>query len=170
MTATERVREPSCEKWSFRSPTHGDISFGNLFEMLTEYVEEEPDSSYNVIVGSDSFVAEETVFVTAVVIHRVGHGGRYFYNKQRHRKIKSMRQRIYYETSLSLEVAALLCERLADNGCSHLPLEIHLDVGTNGASKEIIKEVVGMVTGSGFAAVTKPDSYGAMKVADRHSK
>ncbi|MFQ5585332.1 MAG: ribonuclease H-like YkuK family protein [Thermodesulfobacteriota bacterium] len=166
----ERDREPAREKWSFLSPTHGDVSFDTLFKMLTEYVEEEPDYSYNIIVGSDSFAAEETVFVTAVVIHRIGHGGRYFYKKRRHRKMKSMRQRIYYETSLSLELAGLLCGRLAENGCSYLPVEIHLDIGTNGASKDIIREVVGMVTGSGFAAVTKPDSYGAMKVADRHSK
>jgi len=27
-----------------------------------------------------------------------------------------------------------------------------------------------MVTGSGYLAVTKPDAYGASKVADKHSK
>jgi predicted RNase H-related nuclease YkuK (DUF458 family) len=30
--------------------------------------------------------------------------------------------------------------------------------------------VVGMVTGSGYAARTKPEAYAATKVADRHSK
>ena len=33
-----------------------------------------------------------------------------------------------------------------------------------------VREVVGMVSGSGFAAVIKPDAYGATKVADKHSK
>jgi len=33
----------------------------------------------------------------------------------------------------------------------------------------MIKEVVGMVTGNGFTAKTKPDSYGASKVADKHT-
>ena len=59
---------------------------------------------------------------------------------------------------------------MSENGYKNLPVEIHLDVGTNGDTRDIIKEVVGMVTGSGYAAVTKPDSYGATKVADRHSR
>ena len=46
----------------------------------------------------------------------------------------------------------------------------HLDVGDKGETREIIRELVGMVTGSGYAARTKPDSFGASKVADRHSK
>jgi predicted RNase H-related nuclease YkuK (DUF458 family) len=43
-------------------------------------------------------------------------------------------------------------------------------VGNNGETKKIIREVVGMVTGSGYAAVIKPEAYGASKVADKHSK
>ncbi len=100
----------------------------------------------------------------------MGHGGRYYYKRKRHRKIDSMRQRIFYETTMSIELASELRGRLNENGFKKLPVEIHLDVGNNGDTKEIIKEVVGMVTGSGYAAVTKPDSYGATKVADRHSR
>jgi len=33
----------------------------------------------------------------------------------------------------------------------------------------MIKEVVGMVRGSGYNAKTKPDAYGASAVADRHT-
>ena len=51
-----------------------------------------------------------------------------------------------------------------------LDIEIHLDVGEQGKTKEIIREVVGMVTGSGFDAIIKPDSYGASKVADKFTK
>jgi len=32
-----------------------------------------------------------------------------------------------------------------------------------------IKEVVGMVTGNGFVAKTKPDAWGASTVADKHA-
>ena len=108
--------------------------------------------------------------MTAVIVHRVGHGGRYFYRKMLNRKMESLRQRILFETSLSLETAGLLSAELARNGHSELPVEIHLDVGPNGDTKRIIREVVGMVTGSGYLAVTKPDAYGASKVADKHSK
>jgi len=48
-------------------------------------------------------------------------------------------------------------------------VEIHLDVGKNGATRSLVKEVIKMIVGSGYIAVTKPDSFGATKVADRHT-
>lgn len=154
----------------FVSPTHGKLSFGEMFRQLVGFMKEEPDLQYNLIIGTDSLLGDETNFVTAIVVHRVGHGGRYFYRKLRNRKIESLRQRIFYETSLSLETASLVTAELARNGYSRLPVEIHLDVGEQGETKRVIREVVGMVTGSGYAARTKPDAYGASKVADKHSK
>jgi predicted RNase H-related nuclease YkuK (DUF458 family) len=62
-----------------------------------------------------------------------------------------------------------LTEKLADSG-QELNLEIHLDVGSNGATKTLVKEVVGMVNGSGYSCKIKPDSYGASSVADRYTK
>ena len=70
---------------------------------------------------------------------------------------------------MSLSVAYLLTEKLADCG-QELNLEIHLDVGSNGATKTLVKEVVGMVNGSGYLCRIKPDSYGASSVADRYTK
>jgi predicted RNase H-related nuclease YkuK (DUF458 family) len=153
----------------FVSPTRGRLSFERMFAQIVQYMEEQRDQKYNLIIGTDSLLGDDTCFVTAVVIHRVGHGGRYFYHKFRNRKIESLRQRILFETSLSLETASQISAELAKNGFSELPLEIHLDVGDRGETKRIIREVVGMVQGSGYAAVTKPDSYGASKVADRET-
>ncbi len=153
----------------FISPTYGKLSFDRMFQQLVRYMQEQPDQRYHLIIGTDSLLGDDIVFVTAVVIHRVGHGGRYFYHKFRNRKIESLRQRILYETSLSLETASQLSSQLSKNGFSELPVEIHLDVGDRGDTKRIIREVVGMVQGSGYAAVTKPDSYGASKVADRET-
>ncbi|MDH4228003.1 MAG: ribonuclease H-like YkuK family protein [Deltaproteobacteria bacterium] len=154
----------------FVSPTFGKLGADEMFSRMIEYVRECADSKYNLIIGTDSFLTGHTLFVTAIVLHRVGHGGRYFYYKTRRRKIDNMRQRIFYETTMSIELASYLQQRLRENGFKSLPIEIHLDVGVNGDTRDIIREVVGMVTGSGYAAVTKPDSYGATKVADRHSR
>lgn len=154
----------------FISPTLGRVTFQEMFEHLVGYVSEEPDQQYHLIIGTDSLLSEQTCFVTAVIIHRVGHGGRYFYRKMFNRKMESLRQRILFETALSLETAGQLSAELSRNGHSELPVEIHLDVGPNGDTKRIVREVIGMVTGSGFTAVTKPDAYGASKVADKHSK
>lgn len=37
------------------------------------------------------------------------------------------------------------------------------------STREMIREVVGMVSGNGFTAKTKPESYGAFVVADKHT-
>ncbi|MDR5693714.1 MAG: ribonuclease H-like YkuK family protein [Armatimonadota bacterium] len=163
-----RVKEQRAME--FISPTYGKLSFERMFRQIVRYIQEDPDRQYHLIIGTDSLLGDETTFVTAVIIHRLGRGGRYFYRKFRNRKIESLRQRILYEASLSLEVASQISSELAKNGFSDLPVEIHLDVGNNGETKKIIREVVGMVTGSGYAAVIKPEAYGASKVADKHSK
>lgn len=156
----------------FYSPSRGRMSFRNVFQDLIDYISSQPEASYKLIIGTDShaYFGESVVFVTAIVIHRVGKGGRYFFQKQRQPFMASLRQRIYYETFLSLEVASRLTEKLAKNGHAELNVEIHLDVGEKGDTREIIKEVVGMVIGSGYSARIKPDSYGASNVADRFTR
>ena len=47
-------------------------------------------------------------------------------------------------------------------------LEIHVDVGTNGETRTMIQELVGIIRANHFEAKTKPESYAASKVADRH--
>ncbi len=48
-------------------------------------------------------------------------------------------------------------------------MEIHVDVGNNGPTRSLIKEIVGMIEGMGFVAKVKPDSFGASRVAHRHT-
>ena len=155
----------------FISPSRGPLSLEGMFEEIMAFVAQAPVERYTLIVGSDSQAREKEIsFVTAVVIHRVGKGARYFYQRQIHRPLQSLRQKILYETSLSLGVAARLAARLAVDGRTQLAVEIHLDVGQNGETRGLIRDIVGMVTGSGFGAKIKPEAYGASKVADKYTK
>lgn len=154
----------------FVSPTKGKLSFEETFSDIIKYVNEQPGEQYKLIIGTDSQMREFVIFVTAIIIHRVGKGARYYFQKQKHRYMESLRQRIYYETFLSLETASRVSAKLAENGYASMNVEIHLDVGEKGDTKEMIREVVGMVIGSGFDARIKPDSYGASKVADKYTK
>ncbi len=154
----------------FISPTRGPMSMDEMFDDIITYMHSVPDAKYKLIIGSDSHARDDSCFVTAVIIHRLGKGARYYYQRQWHRKITSLRQKIFYETSLSLTVASDLADRLTLNGHHELDLEIHLDIGQAGRSRDLIRELVGMVVGSGFDARIKPDSYGAFTVADKHTK
>lgn len=154
----------------FESPSKGRLDFEEMFQDIREFVEEVPHGQYKLIVGTDSQVRERVCYVNAVVILRVGKGGRFYYTKEYEKMQLGLKQRIFLETSRSLAVASKLAEKLAANGLADLDVEIHLDVGEDGRTRDIIKEVVGMVTGSGFDARIKPESYGATKVADKFTK
>jgi len=159
----------------FISPSVGPVTFDEMFLEIMKYIGMETDMSYKLIVGTDSHLREdEFVFVVAVIIHRIGKGARYFYHRQRLQHIHSLRQKIFYEASLSLDTAGRLAAKLAANGLddrfNNLDVEIHLDVGRDGNTRDLIREVVGMVAGSGFSPIIKPDSYGASKVADKYTK
>ncbi len=155
---------------NFISPTKGSMSLALVSVDLANYVRENPDSQFKLIVGTDSQMYEEICYVTAIVVLRVGKGGRFYYAREQERVKLSLKERIFLEASKSLETAANLTDFLTRVGISDLEIEIHLDVGEKGKSSEIIWEVVGMVTGSGFTAKVKPEAYGASKVADKYTK
>ena len=154
----------------FISPTRGRLDFDAMFGDLVAYMQQAPEDRYRLIIGTDSQLGEETCFVTAVIIHREGKGARYYYCREKERVSRSLRQRIFYETARSLGIASQIASKLGQNGYADLDVEIHLDVGENGETRDLIREVVGMVVGSGFDARIKPDSYGASKVADKYTK
>ena len=165
----------SMEKRSFVSPSKGKLTLGEVIGEITAYLEEEPERQYRLIIGTDSHNSTKdhrADFVTAVVIHRIGRGGRYFWSKKKRANIVTLRDKIYTETLLSLDLAQKLVPKLQaylKPGNGGYELEIHIDVGEIGPTREMIREVVGMVVGNGFKAKTKPDSYGASTVADRYT-
>ena len=113
----------------FISPTLGKMSWEEVLEDLVTFITSARDYRHKLIIGTDSQVRDDTCLVTAVVVHRVGKGARYYYRKKYQRKILSLRQRIFYEAALSLEWASKLADYLNANGYRNLNVEIHLDVG-----------------------------------------
>lgn len=160
---------------SFVSPTQGRVTTPKMVDSLVAFMKKEPDYFYRLVIGTDSKSgklqrAQAVSFITAIVIHRMGKGGRYFWQKNRVEKIGSLRDKIYTETLLSIELAGKLVPEFTHrlNG-QRYKVEIHIDVGDVGPTREMIKEVVGMVNGNGFTAKTKPDSFGASNIADKHT-
>ena len=160
---------------TFNSPSKGKVNVGQMVDELVTFMGADPDYFYRLVIGTDSKTGKNdrprnVDFITAVVIHRKGKGARYFWQKRKIRKIVTLRDKIYSETLLSINLAERLVPRLTErlNG-ERYRLEIHIDVGDVGPTREMIKEVVGMVNGNGFTAKTKPEAYGAYCVADKHT-
>ena len=154
----------------FISPSKGVLSLEEVCIDILKHMEKEPNYKYKLIVGTDSYQRDEVCFVTAIIMHRVGKGAVYYYRKKREQVAYGLKQRIFLEASISLEVASLVQDLLFTLGSHFFDIEIHVDVGNAGDTKAIIKEVVGMIVGSGFSAKIKPNSYGASKVSDKYTR
>ena len=134
-------------------------------------------ASYDVIIGTDSEAQKgKADFVSAIIVHRIGRGGVYFWGRQTVSNLYSLKERIWQEASISLAMAQNLVDDFAKIGLfasstsseQALNLEIHVDIGPNGKTRELISDIVGMIRANGFKVATKPSSWGASHVADRH--
>jgi uncharacterized protein len=155
---------------NFYHPRKGRCSLAEMMEQIKAYVAEDVNGNYKVIIGTDSQTNNrETLFVTAIIVQRIGKGALFFTTRKRHRAMKDLRERIYTETEYSLACVELLKEHFSVI-MEDVPLEIHLDVGRLGETRKLIQEVVGWVTAIGYTAKIKPDAYAASAVADRYTK
>lgn len=155
----------------YQSPTHGKVDLENLKKIITSFMAKDKKAGYEIIVGSDSQKIKSGAydFVSALIIHRIGAGGIYFWKRQVYAKKISLKERIYMEATMSLTTSENFVNFFKTNGISKYNIQIHVDIGKNGETRDLITEVVGMIRGSGYEVKIKPDSYGASKVADRHT-
>lgn len=150
------------------------LTSAQVAEEIVRFMREEPERQYKVTLGTDSLKLPGTIadFVTAIVVHRVGRGGRYFWRRIELDNFHTLRDRIMREVLMSLEVAHQFIGEFElarkTKATPKYDFEIHVDVGENGATKVMIQELVGMIRAHNFEARTKPDSYAASNVADRH--
>ena len=149
------------------------LGFEELIEELQKFIAIRPEAKYQIVVGSDSASSTEVRLVTAVAIHRIGNGGRYFWTRSEVFQCPTLRDRIYKETMQSIalmqELRGRLKDKLGEEFFWDNKITVHLDVGMRGPTRELVDTVVGMVRGYGFDVAIKPDSFGAFVLADRHT-
>ncbi|TXC92186.1 hypothetical protein FS935_07335 [Metabacillus litoralis] len=170
------------ESFTFYNVSEKQMPFEFVINRLKDFILKDPRSCYVLSIGSDSQVHQnETKFITAIHIHRVGKGAwgclRNYHIK---RPINSVREKISMETALSIEIASYFTSQylnelldllipFADDG-GDLLFEIHLDIGRNGMTKELIQEMTGRIESMGIEAKIKPNSYAAFSYANRYTK
>jgi predicted RNase H-related nuclease YkuK (DUF458 family) len=119
-------------------------------------------------IGTDAQKSNHRMeFVTVICVLNPGKGGRVFYTRRFDRKDVSLFEKLSAETWFSLELA------LRMNAEFDLPLEqkqiwVHVDANpdTRYDSSDYVKQLAGMVAGSGFPVLVKPDAWCASHVAD----
>ena len=157
---------------TFFSQALGKIPFDAVVDEIVKFVKKEPARFYKIMIGTDSAASSPVSLVTAVTIWRVGNGAIHFWTKTPEKKFGSMRDRIWQEAISSITLAQEVRSRLQSSLGDEFfwdGNEIHVDIGENGPTKDMIDSVVGMIKGYDFTPVIKPYAFGASVVADRHT-
>ena len=165
----------------FVSPSKGNLSLQQVIAEIFGYMQEMPEYKYEVIVGCDSPSSDKPFFPIDIVILRTGFGGRFFLKKMQYpdnylKRFANVptnwKMRILQEVYLSCELALSLKEVLETENKLGLKYDfqyIHADVGEKGKTKEMVKEVTGLIRSNGFEPGIKPNSFVASVVADRYT-
>ena len=156
----------------FTSPTYGKVSKQYIYNYIIECIKENQitkSHNYSIIVGTDSQNTYRTKMVLVICLIDKGRGGKYFYHIDYLDKIKYLNTKIFTETEKSLEIARELNKLLHDNDV-RAEVEIHVDIGKDGKTKDLIQSILGWVTAEGFKAKIKDESYVASTIADNISK
>lgn len=158
------------EEIKFKSAIGTDHTPEEVASAVLSFMRVDLDRKYAITIGTDSELYNKTSadFVTAIVVHRVGNGARYFWRRIKMKNLHTMRDRILQEVMISLDTAKMILGQLKKLDTPEFSFEIHVDVGENGESRKMIQELVGMIRANDFEAKTKPASYAASSVADRH--
>ena len=141
------------------SQMRSSLALAVVCEEIVAFIRREPKRFYKIIIGTDSEASDQASLVTAITIWRVGNGAVHFWTKSPEKKFGSMRDRIWAEAissiTLAQEVRGRLQQTLGDEFFWD-GNEIHVDIGENGPTREMIDSVVGMIKGYNFTPVIKP--------------
>ncbi|OHA48840.1 MAG: hypothetical protein A2806_04045 [Candidatus Terrybacteria bacterium RIFCSPHIGHO2_01_FULL_48_17] len=166
-------------KQDFFSPTVGRLSFDGVVYAIVGLVREYPGAPFRISVGTDSEeILGHVKFMTVIHVWRIGHGARAFRTEGNGSEIKTgtpknFRPRIYEEilrtATLAQELRSALREAFGDPNLEDI--EVHADVSETGGTSSMLREVIGMLKGYGFADALikiKPEAYAASAVADHY--
>jgi uncharacterized protein len=140
-----------------------------IAEEVRETIERETaaGNKLKVCIGSDSQVYGRNIeFGTVIVFLREGRGGFMFIANERSTQRMSLKERLLYEVSRSIEIAYELCNLLDEYD---VDLEVHADINTNPnfQSNTALQEAMGYILSMGFVFRAKPDSFASSSCANK---
>lgn len=163
----------------FFNTVQKNMSFVDVIASIKYFIRLDPDCKYKLAVGTDSQVKGRiTCFATGIYIHREGRGAwGCVCKRMQNRQYVNLREKIAKETSLTYEMVNMLNQELMTSLYDFAAryenfdcrLEAHIDVGTKGETRKLIKEMVGYFEGMPVDAKIKPEAFVASSYANRYS-
>ncbi len=163
----------------FFNTVQKNMSFVDVIASIKYFIRLDPDCKYKLAVGTDSQVNGKIIcFATGIYIHREGRGAWGCVCKRiQNRQYVNLREKIAKETSLTYEMVNMLNQEMMTSLYDFAAryenfdcrLEAHIDVGTKGETRKLIKEMVGYFEGMSVDAKIKPEAFVASSYANRYS-
>ena len=140
-----------------------------ILEEVRETLERELAAGYKlkVCIGSDSQVYGKVIeFGTVIVFLREGRGGFMYIANESSTQKMSLKERLLFEVSRSIEIAYELCNLLDEY---QVDLEVHADINTNPGfqSNLALHEAMGYILSMGFVFKAKPESFASSSCANK---
>ena len=162
----------------FKSNTYGNLELEEIPSKISDYMQKMKhyDVPLQIVVGTDSQNFDKTKIVSVIAVTCEGHGGIFFYEVERIRRISDVRMKLTEETTRSLDIMTRLVEIIEKDEYKELrdnsTLAIHVDAGWSdkGKTKELIPMLVGWIKACGYDCKVKPDSFASSSIADKLSK
>lgn len=162
----------------FHSQTYGKLDITEIPSKIQDFYNRTKhfDSTFRIIIGTDSQNFNYTKMVSVIAVVCDGHGGIFFHRVTHQPIIKDVRSKLHIETNESLNIASNLISLLEtpeyENLFLNCSFSIHIDAGHSekGKTKELIPELVGWIKSCGYDCEVKPDSFVASSIADKISK
>ena len=143
----------------FNSQTYGKLNIELVVDKLLEFYKrtKQYDTPVQIIIGTDSQNHSETKIVTVIAITCEGHGGIYFYEVNYLNRIDNVRQKLFTETGMSIDVADKILSVMENNNryeelFNAATFTIHVDAGRSdkGKTKELIPAIAGWIRSVGY--------------------
>lgn len=162
----------------FNSHTYGNLELTEIPSKILDYMNKmkQYDVPLQITVGTDSQNFDHTKIVSVIAVTCEGHGGIFFYEISKIKRISDVRMKLTEETTRSLAIMTQLVEILENDEYKELrdnsSLAIHVDAGWSdrGKTKELIPMLVGWIKACGFDCAVKPNSFASSSIADKLSK
>lgn len=164
-----------------KSPTYGAVDLQQIVEIIRDFINRNPDSDYEITIGTDSQNFNRTKIVTVIAVHKIGGGGIFFYDILYLPLIKELRRKLNTETQMSIDLANSFVTELEAEfdrtgwfyGDYNINFQLHCDIGYNGKTSALIPEITGWVKAAvpeEFEPIIKPESFAASSIANKYSK
>jgi predicted RNase H-related nuclease YkuK (DUF458 family) len=143
-----------------------------MFERCRVILAQNSPNGFEVGVGTDSQLLKNVFqFVTVISLWNRGKGGFYFYKLEYHPRTnfppKSQKLRMFEEVSKSITLAVLVEEHLSIKPVLHIDASASNQKAFTSAFSD---QLTGYAVSSGYEALSKPYSWIASAIGDRHTK